>query len=287
MAIFDGSGNQLFRAFKANGDELNKAFDANGDVIFSLTSTALKVMEYNVGQWYTGGGDNVPSSKDAEYYALHNGMIQSADADILFICEYWNNMSKLPRTAVSMLEQYYPYIESRSGSSGYYGRAICSKYPLSNYTNHIYSGSSVRYYDSAEVTINGTPITLVVTHLDTDQAKREAQAVELFNYLGTLDRFIVAGDFNVVMNNADDIQFISNYTRYIKAGYNLANGGALGFINTHAGSNNTPANGGCLDNIITSSNIDITSVTTDTTKYTDNIDDYVDHIPLIAELAVY
>lgn len=284
--IYDLDSNVLTNAYDLDSNVMQIAYDLDGNVAFVHEAIPLKAMTYNVGQWYIGGGDNVPADKDAEYYALQNGMIQNADADVLFLCEYWNVFSKTGRTALSLLEQYYPYIQTAGGASGYYGRTICSKYPMSNWTHHSYTNETSRYYDSVDISVEGIPVTLIVTHLSTDQTKRRAQAIELFNYLQTLNRFIVAGDFNTVMNGSSDEEFITVYTRYINAGYHLANGGTFGFFNTHADRYNNPADGGCLDNIITSADIQITAVSTDQTKYTDSITDYIDHIPLIVDLSI-
>ena len=282
MPIYDANGNQLYHAYDADGNELNYAYDAEGNVIYRKEAITLKVMQYNVGQWYTGDGDNVPANKDAEYYALHNGMIQNADADILFINEYWNNISKLPRTALSMLEQYYPYIHAEDGASGYYGRAICSKYPLSNWTHHTYTNESTRYYDSAEITVNGVPITLVITHLSTDQAKRMVQIPELITYLNSLDRFIAGGDYNTgVKPNIDDQRYETNVVPFIEAGFNMANFMVNGQLVTCIDGDGQDY---CIDNIVASSNITFTDAYVDTTKTTDQINDKVDHMPLIAEI---
>ena len=287
MAIYDANGEQLYRAYSADGNELGYAYDADGNVIFQKEQpigTPLRAMTYNVGQWYDGTGSNVPADKDAEYYALQNGMIQSADADLLFLCEYNATFSKAGRTAESMLSQYFKYILSQESSV--WGRAICSKYPLSNWTHHSYSNETRRYYDSAEMTVDGKQITVVVTHLATD-AKRNAQVLELISYLSTLNTFICAGDFNPITISNGKTTDADDYTNIIvpllNAGFNLVNGSTK-FVYTY----NDVDWWGCLDNIVTSPNIQITSSYVDETKLTDSIvDERVDHMPLIAELVIY
>lgn len=289
MAIYDADGNQLYACYDADGNSLNSAYDADGTLIFQRDAPVIKVMTYNVGQWYIGTGTNVPADKDADYYALQNSMIQNADADVLFINEYWDTFSKTGRTALSLLEQYFPYIQTQGGSSGYYGRAICSKYPLGTWEHHSYTNESNRYYDSTTITVSDRQIKLVVTHLEPrDASKRYAQITELISYLSSLNRFICGGDLNTVTITGSVTTEADDYTNIItpllNAGFNCANNESQ-FLVTYS-DEPTGTYVGCLDNIITSANISITDAYVDTTKLTDSIADKTDHMPLIAELAV-
>lgn len=287
MAIYDLQGNSQNSAYSLT-EELNVAYDIDGNIIFRKQSPAtIKVMSYNVGQWYYGSGDNVPADKDSAYYALQNAMIQNADADVVFLVEYWKLFSKTGRTALSLLEQYYTYIHEQGGESGYFGRCICSKYPITNYTVHTYSGTS-RYYDSCNITINGTVITLVVTHLDTSNA-RFTQITELINYLSTLNSFVCAGDFNTLTITGTVTTDATDYTNIIvpllNAGFHCANCSNHGFLVTYS-DEPTGTYVGCLDNIVTSENIQIISASVDTTKLTDGLTERTDHMPLIATLTI-
>jgi endonuclease/exonuclease/phosphatase family metal-dependent hydrolase len=282
--IYNKDINALETAYWRNGELLQYAYDKDRTVVYSAESPVLKVMSYNVGQWYIGGGDNVPSAKDAGYYALQNGMIERADADILCINEYWDTFSKTGRTALSMLSQYYPYIQTQGGASGYYGRAICSKYPLTDYAHHSYANESARYYDSVTMMLNSIPITVVVTHLATD-SKRIAQITELINYLKQLDRFICCGDYNTLTIRGAVTTEAQDYTDIIvpllAEGFHLANCADEGFLITYSDSP-TGTYVGCLDNIVTSENISVLLASVDETKLTDSITDRVDHMPLMA-----
>lgn len=284
MAIYDINGNRVMKAYDLNGDMPSLAYDIEGNLVYTKEPITLKAMTYNVGQWWYGSGANVPAEKDEAYYALQNGMIRNANADVLFLQEYRDNFSA-DRTAVSMLSQYYPYIEARSGGAGsYLGHAICSKYPLLNYTTHGFGDG--RYYDSATITYEGISITLVVTHLSTSADSRYSQITTLKSFLSQQNRFICGGDFNTVTiyNNvtttADD--YINVVTPLLERGFNSANWSDFGFIHTY----NDNTWNGCLDSIITSSNISIDSAYVDTTKLTDEITDKVDHMPLIAEITI-
>ena len=288
--IYDKNGVALQDAYDVNGQALGAAYAIDGTQIFP-SSFNLKVMTYNVGQWYVGGGDNVPADKDAAYYALQNGMIQQNDPDILCIQEYWKIFSKTGRTAVSMLQQYFPYIHEQGGNSGYFGRCICSKYPISNYTVRLYTGEANRYFDTCTITVHGVPITVCNTHFGLTQAERDAEISQLIPYLQSQSRFLCCGDFNTVIVYDDPTsatpssqEYIDNVKPFIDAGFHTANFGEFGFMATQI------KNGGerklCLDNWYTSSNIEVDNAFVDTTKLTDGLDDEIDHMPLIAELVV-
>lgn len=283
--VYDINGSPLYSAYDKNAIELQSAFDVYGNSLFS-------VMTYNVGQWYIGSGTNVPSAKDSQYYALQNGMLQNDDADIVFLEEYWKTFSGTGRTAKSILEQYYPYIHEQGGDSGYYGRCICSKYPIDNYTVHTYTNDAQRYYDSCDILFGGTSVTLVITHLSTVSSERIAQLSELLSFLGTLDTFICAGDFNTLdCRSVGGQDYTDIIAPILSQGYHCANCSSFGFLDTYFDQTSPRPNvdggwAGCLDNIVTSSNISVGSAFVDTTKMTDGLTDKVDHMPLIADLII-
>lgn len=288
MSIYDINGNALTSANGIDGTTLPQSYDVNGNIIWTRQPNSIKVMTYNVGGWYIGSKTNVPADKDAEYYALQNGMISNDDADILCINEYTKQFSKLPRTAISLLEQYYPYIHEQGGDTATVtnGRCICSKYPITNYATHQYSQSgSPRYFDTCTITVGNIPITVVVTHLNynaTSDTARVAQLNELISYLQTQERFIACGDFNTLdCKNTSGVDYTKMIVPMLNAGFNLANCSDFGFLITYS-DEPTDTWTGCLDNIVTSSNINILSATVDTTKLNDNLTERTDHMPLIA-----
>lgn len=284
MVIYDTYGSALESAYDKSGQLLSAAYKKDGTQVFPDEPTTIKVMSYNVGEWYYGAGDNVPASKDELYYALQNGMIENNDPDVLMIQEYWTQFSKLPRTALSMLEQYFPYIHEQGGASGYYGHCVCSKYPISNYVVRTYADNNQRYYDSCTITINETPITFVNTHLDLTQAKRDLEIAQLIGFLTTQTRFVLCGDFNTGIRiesaNTNSEAYINNVKPFIDQGYHTANFGDFGFLLTCVDRNNGTYY--YLDNIYTSSNIEIDNAYVDYTKMNDLIEDPIDHMPIIA-----
>ena len=295
MAIYDADGTQLFKLYDADGEELLSAYDADGSLIYTAQPLNLKVMTYNVGGWYTGVGTSVPSDYDQLYYDLQNGIIQQNSPDILCIEEYRDQFTTGGRTALSLLSQYFPYIRTNGGDTNYWGRAVCSKYPIQSYTEHFYANESQRYYGNAVINAKGRVLNVLVTHLSTDQAKREVQAGDLFRYCQTLTNVIACGDYNTTYARDTDpssewsAEYYSCYKQFVDAGYHLANcAEENGWFDTYW--QNEKKVWRSLDNIITSSNIAIDEVYTDNTKKTDPITDdpnwKIDHIPLIAELTV-
>lgn len=289
MAVYDKNGNVVTSVYGKDGNPLNVAYDKNGTVIYRKNPITLKVMQYNCGQWYIGSHNNVPSDKDAEYYALQSGIIQNVDADVLLLEEYTAQFSKAGRTALSMLQSMYPYYheETNGTTTTVTQRAIYSKYPISNYVTHPFNDGTTYYYDTCTITIDGIPIMIGCAHLHwNDLQKRVAEAQMILNTLSSATRFILGGDFNMAdfssTSGADYQQVIK---LFVDEGYHIANGGDFGFIPTYCGTADG-ASWSNLDQIITSANITINSVTTDNTKATDSIADVIDHIPLIGTFSI-
>lgn len=292
MSIYNKNGGILTSAYSVSS-EIDIGYNIGGSVVFQKGAPTIKVMSYNVGQWYYGGHVAVPADKDAAYYALQNAMIANADADILCMNEYLSEFSATGRTALSLLSQYFPYIHEQNGTgtvtSGT-GRCICSKYPISNYSAHTYATSgSPRYYDSCTITIDGTPITVVVTHLNynaSSDTSRVSQLNELITFLQGQTHFIACGDLNTLYaKTTEEADYRNMIQLLLNAGFNLANCDDGRFLITYS-DQPTGTYVGCLDNIITSSNITITGASVDTTKLNDGLSERVDHMPLIANLTI-
>lgn len=281
--IYSKNGISLRDAYNANNQILNEAYDVNGSLVYRR---GLKVMSYNVGGWYDGKGTNVPADKDAEYYALQNEMIARANPDVLCIQEYWGTFSKAGRTALSLLQQYFPYIHEQNKTNQYFGRCICSKYPISNYTVRTFTKENYRYFDSCTVTVDGTPITFVNTHPGLTQENRDPEIAQLIAYLQTQQTFISCGDYNTAVTTDDKTSeyWIKNIKPYLDAGFHVANCDEEFLITSSDYPDGTW--NGCLDNIITSANITILSAEVDETKRYDELPERIDHMPFIAELLV-
>ena len=287
MAVYDVDGNLLTAVYDVEGNALSSAYDVEGNLIYS--DNTLRVCTYNVGGWYIGSGTNVPTASDPAFYALQNGMISDINADILCIEEFWTMFSS-SRTAASLLSQYYDYIETADGNTTYSGRAICSKYPITSYTQHYFSGETARYYDHAVINFNGTNLNVFVTHLHpSDSTIRIAEATELFNYIQTqgYTNYIVCGDFNSNLHDPMTEVNIAIYKQFLDEGCAIANDGAFGILNTACNSADWSQDAFAIDNIIASDAFTINSVNTNTAKTTNAAvlaANKIDHIPLYAVL---
>lgn len=295
MSIYNKNGQVLSSSYAVNGIGLPQAYNINGIPI--LTPKSLKVATYNVGQWYLGNHDNVPAGLDADYYALQNGMIGEIDADILLLEEYTQQFSKLPRTARSLLEQYYPYIHEQGGTTTTtgYGRCVCSKYPITNYVAHNYTQGSPFYYDSCVITAFGIQFNIIVTHIywtsNPSDTTRDAEVAELIAFANNKSNVIIGGDFNNGLKpDQSETDWNDRYNRFVKpfvdVGYNTANYDDFGNLVTCYDGSDSSSAAYCLDNIYTSPNLQITNAYVDTTKLTDQIAEKIDHMPLITEVQI-
>lgn len=290
MAVYSKDGVSLSTIYDKSGSLLNIAYDVEGNPLF--TGNSLRVMEYNVGGWYIGSGTNVPANQDAAFYELQNGILSRQNADILCICEYWDVFSKTGRTAQSLLSQYFPYIRSAGGTTTYYGRAICSKYPITSYASNYYTTETQRYFDVATIDVNGVTVHAIVTHLSAhDIPNRIAQAKELHDYIIAQgwEYYLVFGDFNSPLHDPFSEQNTSIYQQFLDDGCTIANAGAFGILDTACNSADWETGKFAIDNIIVSPEITIDDVWTDLAKTTNAAvlaTGKIDHIPLVAQLTI-
>lgn len=282
--IYSKDGSAIWSAYDKNGQEIDAAYNVSGSKVFA---NALKVMTYNVGGWYIGSGRNVPAADKSKFYALQTGMIEANDPDVLVIQEYLANFSDDGTSALTMLQGLFPYVHAKT-SGTYFGRAICSKYPITGYTERTYTQENSRYYDSCTITVNGTAITFVNTHLGLTQENRTAEITELISYLSTLTRFVACGDYNTTINENDlttrSEAYIENVKPFIDAGFHTVNYGVSGFLMTHI--NPSTEIEYYIDNEYTSSNIEVLEAYVDDTKLDELPVTQIDHMPLIALLQI-
>ena len=287
MAIYDIEGAELATAYDIEGTELTDAYDIDGEQV--LGDIELRVCQYNCGQWYTGGHDNVPAQYDEVYYALQSGMITNIDADILMLEEYTAQFSKAGRTALSWLGELYPYYHEQTNgtTTTVTQRALYSKYPITNYQTHAFSDGSGYYFDTCTITVQGIPITIACTHLHwSNRSYRAAEAAAILSGIQSAEYAIVGGDFNTEdYTSTESLDYTQVIAQFVDAGYSIANGGDFGFLVTFS---NKPegSDDKRLDNIIVTPNITLDTVTVDTTKITDGLNDKIDHMPLYADITV-
>jgi len=277
--IYDKNGQRLMNVYGADGNSLLRAYDSDGEIIFT---PKIKIMAYNVGQWYTGDHVNVPESEEDAYYALQGGIIERNDPDILLLEEYTAQFGESGKTALSLLSAY-PYRHTITDGSATNGlqRAVFSKFPIKRYTEHNYI--SVYYYDSCVI---NDDIFLCIVHLPwNNRANRISCANIMLEDAQTsgYKYFIFGGDFNTADYYDTTGADYAVIQPFITAGCHVANGTNFGFIPTYSDYSDM-TDYQCLDNIITSPNITILDAYTDNTKATDDIIAKIDHLPFIAEL---
>ena len=286
MAIYGRDGTELISAYSAGGLELDEAYASDGTLAF-VRDRALKVMTYNVGSWYDGGHDIVPAEKDEQYYALQRAIIRQNNPDIMFMNEYTKRFSKMGRTSLSLLQEFFPYIHEQGGDSDTVtsGRCIASKFPISNYTVRPFNDGSGYYYDSCTVTIKNVAYNLVITHLHWDnRTLRTSEMSTIMSLVSGYERFILAGDFNTSdCFDTSGADYIAVVKPLVDAGYHVSNCGDFGFIETYF-QEPTGTWHGVLDNTVTSSNMTTIDVYADETKLNDELTDKIDHLPLVTTI---
>jgi len=318
MAIYNISGTALSGCYDVDGNALNAAYDKSGNQIFSGgsdTPITLKVMTYNVGQWYIGNGNIMSAELDPAFYDLQYGTFQRNDVDICGIEEYTAKFSEKPRQASDVVSPFFGYTSLRDAftSNMYYGHGFAAKYPLSNAVENAYSVGT-NYYYKADVNVNGKTVALVVTHLSTQTAQRIEQIPELLSYLnglyapngssGAKVPVICFGDFNMDLPSYSaekDLYYASNFGMVNQAGFDGSAEVVPKDVSTYEGHftrfyTTMPSSGLGLDNILFSPNIEFVSAYVDEAKknvadqsiFINPVDGKAkpDHMPLIATLRI-
>lgn len=286
--IYTVQGQQINTPYSVNGVPQDQVYDINGRPLLE-SGTMLSLMTYNVGQWYIGNRDRVPTDKKTEYYSLQYDTFANNPVDVLFLQEYLNSWCVDDSPASDFLSPFFDHQEI-TNPQGYVGHSICTaNIALSNYLSHNFTTNKGAYptFESAEIVVGGKTITIINTHNDYSLSYQVQEVTDLLDFLDGLNYFILAGDFNIdlsVQETTGD-QYQNSVQRFLDAGYHVGNC-VVSWIPTYFGSA-SPTGGKYTDQIVTSSNIDIVSLRAYTAKLTDGIGDKIDHIPLIAELEIH
>ena len=81
--IYNKNGTSLSSAYNKTGVLIASAYDKNGTLVYSSSADMLKIMTYNVGQWYIGTTEKVPTAKKADYSAIHNHAFSTYQPDVV------------------------------------------------------------------------------------------------------------------------------------------------------------------------------------------------------------
>ena len=251
--------------------ELNK-FNLLANISNTLKNTELTVMSFNVQRW-TGLNSN---------YVLMKSIFDNYLPDVICVQEQAGS----PGAVSDSILCNYRYVYQYNGVTT--PIAIYSKRPFASVNGYLYAaqGSENRGYIKAVIDVNGNDVAVYTTHLDLDSTVRTAQATELFNQMKSERYAIVTGDFNS-FNAIDSTgsDYIAQIKQFIDEGYHSANcSNQHGFLFTYYNGNTiaSSTNKHCLDQIITTTNIDIDTVIVDKSKDNDANTSYLDHFPIVA-----
>lgn len=254
-------------------------YNANGELIHRTNE--LFVMCFNVQRWQ-GLNSNA---------ALMKKIIDTYQPDIIALQEFTETIGE--SNIYSTVFAGYPYHYFASDIQNPVG--IISKYQLSDTTTTIYEsqGAERRGYAKVYFTVNQQRICLLNTHLEimpsTEESRtvRTEQAQELISVMRSERYAICCGDFNVGnCHDKTDADYIAVIKPFLDEGYHSANSSDQhGFLATfYDGTKvNNYTRYACIDEILTTSNIDINMVTVDKAKSDANTSGAaLDHLPIIA-----
>lgn len=229
---------------------------------------AVTVSSFNVGKWYDGV-TRVPEEQVQSRRSAWLRFMGKANADLIGMneaVEYFD-VNETIKPFESFMHTSFTDFNKATGSDDH-DNAIASKIPLYwvGYVGLELNTGALNGF----IYVNGKPVEFLCVHLSTEEGsdgRRVRDMGRLAAWLSERDYAFVCGDFNAYA--------LSEYTTNFSA-YNMANCGDFGQIET------CPEASGfkCLDNIITTKNIEISYAY----AYTDET--ISDHVPIIARLLV-
>lgn len=215
----------------------------------------LRIAHWNIGHFSLGANDNssITHEQYPEMRQKWAEAINSINADIMLCCEYSNNIVNASGSdeAISARDTIfsiykYAWTSLAPSETSLLASAIFSNHKMYRVSAVPFAHRSTpgRHYYVGTLLIGGTIIKIVETHLDLHgngsdaDTNRALQIQQLIDDFADFDHVVIGGDFNV--------NSTSEYDAFVEAGYQMANLGYLGRINTHpSGTPTTP-----LDNIM-------------------------------------
>ena len=275
MSIYDVDGQVKTVVYDADGSAISPIYDIDGN---QIGGASLVVMSYNV-QWFTGLNSNE---------SMQQGIIDDYAADVIGFQEF-NQSTAVPSIAETLLSDYEDIDVGTYGNRN----AIASKYALSDFATipHTTQTMDGQSYSTANITVDGKDILVVVSHLTTSdyETAKVEQAHEIYEAVQNVERFIILGDFNTVCKSVNDTEYTTIMKQFIDAGYHSANCSEQhGFLNTWTNGHTASGTWYPCDQIITSGNIIITNVVVDESKIAvaEQTGQSIDHLPIIAYLSI-
>lgn len=234
--------------------------------------SVLTVCTYNVGKWTDGMRPGLMPNEIFGRISAWSDFLKETDPDLL-LCEEATEYFDAAGTVNScdtLFGDKYPYIvKPQSGNRLTDEILICSKFPVENMRIRSFLSGSGRPFVTFSILFEGRKLTFAVVHLsiEADSAGlRQKDVAELAAMIENGNIDIITGDFNTFCIEEFDI--------FNRMAF-LANHGDYGDFETWphtAGKWNR-----CIDNIIVSRNLSISSVQLGTHILSD-------HMPLIAQI---
>lgn len=238
----------------------------------------LKVGAYNVGHFNQGrlGGFQAEGKMlQAEAFRWKQWIGQQG-LD-LFAFNEWNKFFDKDSTIVAeeeLLKPFYKNVYLGKENKWIYN-GIATNYTLENIREEKWDGDY--YAVLGDLKIGDKVITIISSHIPWQKEWHDRSLEALVALLKKYEYFICMGDMNA---------FDSNQKKFLEAGFNMANGGSMGWFATAAGTNASEGRVGAvanrsIDNIVTSKNIKIMQVSAPFTTLND-----LDHLPVLADVIV-
>lgn len=230
----------------------------------------LKVATYNVGHFNQGNlGGFQSNNPHAEMYRWRK-WIGDQGLDIFSVNEWNSNFDKDSTIqADTLLKPYYNNIYFGDHHKWIYN-GIATNYTLTNFRMKYSWGD---YYALiGDLKIGEKVITIISTHIPWQNQAHDTALATFIKDLKQYEYFICFGD----MNSSNEEQW-----KFRDAGFNIANGGNMGWFCTAPTSRMMNRPWVNIDNIVTSKNIKIFNVSAPFTGLNDN-----DHLPVIAEVVI-
>ena len=237
----------------------------------------IRVGSYNIGhfnQGRLGGFQGTGNITKAELQNWKN-WIGKESLDFLIVNE-WNkyfDKDSVYNAENELLKPYYNHVYFGKETRWIYN-GIATNYKLTNIRQKNWSGD---YYSlMADLVIGEKTITILSTHIPWQKGMHQPSLDSLLSELKKHEYFICIGDIN---------SFDEDQLRFVQEGFNMANGGNMGWFGTAAATNIAAGRkGGAntnIDNIITSKNIKIMNISAPFTGLND-----LDHLPILADLVI-
>lgn len=254
------------------------ALDNSKNVFAKNEDSSIVLCTWNIAHYYAyGSAKNVIDGAiyEEKLKAFRAVLYDSINADIITLNEYSSNfgvdkMRVAHKSAAVLFDKYETKYEGGTTRKGIVHNAMYSNVRVREFKNQPFEFiKTTKYkkshrgfcYLASNVYIDGKKVKLVCVHLiysKKDPSLVQGQISELIEAFKGEERVVICGDFNT-----------SNYSKFKKAGYTLANDGSIvTFYKT-----SKP-----LDNIITKG-VRISEVRTVKTELSD-------HYPLVCRLSI-